>query len=280
MIAPGSAGAGARPRDFGYCQARMQARYGERPSPSGWQRLGSSRDLGRMLEAAHASGLGAWLFHLHEPLGPRSIERGLGRAYSMHVEELSGWVPEPWAPAFGWLRWLPWLEQLESLARDASPPIPLEPLGAWLPQAPARALERALAADPRAASEARRSRDPAGALEGAFARIRAGEDAGSAWIAGWHQLRARAGRDPALALLQARIGAHREQMRALPSSASGWPARAALLRVLEDCVRRDALRPAAAFAYLGCCLLDLERLRAALLDRALFGERMGERAWA
>ena len=55
--------------------------------------------------------------------------------------------------------------------------------------------------------------------------------------------------------------------------ADGTALRRRFEAVLAALFRRAALSPAAAFAYLGLVLLDLERLRGELLRRAVFPRR-------
>ena len=53
--------------------------------------------------------------------------------------------------------------------------------------------------------------------------------------------------------------------------AQGWLLRGSLRSRLALLLRRATLEPAAAFIHLALCALDLERLRAELLRRLVFG---------
>jgi hypothetical protein len=83
----------------------------------------------------------------------------------------------------------------------------------------------------------------------------------------WHELWPET--PPALAAFDRRVAAHLARFPELALDAT-WPARQALALDLARLFRRHAAGPVAVFAYLGLLALDLERLRADLLRRALF----------
>jgi hypothetical protein len=74
----------------------------------------------------------------------------------------------------------------------------------------------------------------------------------------------------ALAEMVRLVEAHLVEMLERPAD-EAWASRRVLGAQLESRFRRHALRPPAAFAHLAVVALDLERLRAELVDRAAFG---------
>ena len=92
----------------------------------------------------------------------------------------------------------------------------------------------------------------------------------AAWLAGWQRRWPATDAETSQGLLAiaAKVLRHLQQFRrATPREA--WHVRAGLERELRAVFRRSALRPEAAFAYLGLAALGLERLRAQLVRRAL-----------
>ncbi len=94
---------------FGYAQARIQARHGERPDEALWRRLHASQELGHFLESARASSLRPWVGHLTARQSAREIERSLRADFLEYVHEVAAWVPDPWQRAVGWAKRLPLL---------------------------------------------------------------------------------------------------------------------------------------------------------------------------
>ena len=247
---------------FGYAQARLQARLSLMPSEPDWERLAAARTLSGFLEEARVGVFADWIKGFSAQSRARDLERGLRRLARERIEETAGWVPECWRPAVRWLVWLGCLPLIEHLARGEPAPDWLtgdEILG-WLaePLDPERApdadvLELLAWHDERSLSVGLHWR-----------RI---------WIDRWPRLEpgTRARLDALIAL----VTHHLETFRmARPEDA--WPQRQRLRERLRLELHRHPVEPVAVFGYLGLVLLDLERLRAELLRRALFGPEAGD----
>ena len=72
---------------------------------------------------------------------------------------------------------------------------------------------------------------------------------------------------------------HHQRMANCPETSDGWEIRAGLERETVRRFRLHAERPTAAFCFLALVLLDLERLRGALLRRLLFADVGSEGSW-
>lgn len=103
-----------------------------------------------------------------------------------------------------------------------------------------------------------------------------GAGAARAWLERWLELSPR--RDELAPLIDAGRS-HLRAMAELRDQESGWPLRLALAKELERVLRRRAVSPAAVFAFLGLGLLEVERLRAAIIVRAAMGPEWRESAW-
>jgi len=248
---------------FAYAQARVQARYAELPGEDAWQRLAAARTLGMFLEDAREGALRGWVKGFSAQSDAHDLDRGVRAIWQDEVTQVAAWLPRPWGPALAWLRWLPLLPLLAHAGRGGSLP-------AWVGRDRIlQGLRRPDGTlDPAALAEA-----GAGALvpaqgEGASDPLR---DWAAAWAGEWRRLWPPCDRRFLANLdgLATLIGAH---ARAFPQAGGevAWPLRRELRERLRLGFHRLPLQPAAAFSYLALIALDLERLRAALMDRALF----------
>ncbi len=245
-----------------YAQARIQARFGERPDESTWQAIGSTHAPAELLEVARSCGLQRWIAGLNASSGTHAIEISLRAGWRGCVLELSSWMPPEWRPATLWLSGLVDLPALCHLARG-------EALLSWMSQDPilrpyciADVVERRtrLRQDILAFMESQPESPAAEAMdENDFeSQVR------RAWYQHWRRLwpaRREAGSiDRLVALVEAGT---RE-----PVSTG----QQALLRRLRALFRDLTLRPAAAFVFLALVAVDIARLRAELLRHALLRE--------
>jgi hypothetical protein len=240
---------------FAYTQARIQARYAELPGEDDWQRLAGARSLGIFLEEARDGALRGWVKGFSSLSDAHDLDRGLRAIWSDVVDQAASWMPQPWRAAFHWLRWLPLLPLLAHAAggnplppwvdRDGS----LQPLrgadGAYEPGALIVARAGALAVPP--------------------------EGLAAAWRVEWRRLWPACDRRFTINLehLAALVSRH-AQVFSQAGSDAAWPLRLELRERLRLDFHRLPLQPAAAFAFMALVGLDLERLRAALMQRALF----------
>lgn len=224
-----------------YAQARMQARHGARPDEALWQRLGGQASLDGYLAAARATPLACWLVGIGDRADTHEIELALRQRWRDTVAELARWMPHEWQAA---VRWSAGLIDLPALAWLAAGDAPLR----WMEK------DAVLAAYLAAPAEMA----PVGR---------------AAWLEAWRQRWPTAAGEDAEALerLAADVEAHLARFSQLPPAAAP-DARRALGRNAARWFRRLSFRPAVAFVYLLRVALDLERLRADLVLRALKGE--------
>lgn len=254
-----------------YCQARIQARYGILPGDDEWLRLAGVGALAAYLEEARTGPLQPWIRGFSGHSGAHDIERGLRDLAWDLLSEVAGWVPAPWRAAVRWTAWLPFLGVLGQLARGAAAPrwaaqdTRICPL--LNPDGTPNLAELAsigFAVPPTARPAA--PTDPSQVVQ--------------VWSETWHRLWpdpglgsrigwAWTGRNPELDALTGLLVGHLAAFRRTDPSAT-WELRRALRERLRVLFHQQTLTPVAIFVYLALVLLDLERLRAELLRRALF----------
>jgi hypothetical protein len=123
--------------EFAYGQARAQAQHGARLGSSDWRVLESSRTPTQFLHAARATALAPHLVHLTADTPPHAIDRSLRRDWRGVVAAAGSWSPPSWRLAIEWTARLPdlparaylagggasfdWMREDTALAGDASP---------------------------------------------------------------------------------------------------------------------------------------------------------------
>jgi hypothetical protein len=239
---------------FAYAQARLQARYADLPREGEWRRLSAARSLSAWLEEARSGALQTWVKGFSGQSDSHDIERGLRAQFVEALEQVVAAVPKEWRAAVDWCRWLPLLGLFEHLRGGGALPqwadddrlvAPLLGRGGGLD----RSATHAAGIDPLLADQP--------VLE--------------AWLAGWRGRWPRTGRSHRAALdaLRRQVVQHARVFRdAAPGEA--WTLRQRLRERLQLELHRTLLQPASAFVLLLLVALDLERLRRALVDRALF----------
>jgi hypothetical protein len=228
-----------------YAQARMQARHGERPNAARWRQLGSYRDFADYLAAVRGTGLARWVSGIDPSDGPHAIERTLRRHWRAACVEVGRWLPPEWRAATEWAAVLIDLPTHAHLARGGLPP-------GWLVQDSGRADTATLAA-------------PGTKVSGGYPMIDR-----QAWLAAWQARWPTMDTEQAQELqrLAERIEEHLVQLAEVDPAGAGR-ARHALEQWAGQYFRACAGRPPAAFGHLLLQALDLEHLRAELLNRAL-----------
>jgi hypothetical protein len=251
---------GAR-RDHGsleFAHARIGARWGALPHEAQWRRIEVTRELGPMLEIARATGLAPWLQGLTAEAGVHAAEHLWRRQWRSAVHELAAWMPHEWQPSIVWCVHLSDLAVVQLWAGG-------EPLPAWVaddpwlrtlvdqrPAASADAAWHALVAASRG--------DPAQVLP--------------AWLATWRwRLPGGSGRHAIERELLPLVERHVQAFGSSSDTVDGWALRQALRARLVALLRRHAVQPLQAFAFLGLWALDAERLRAEVVARAAFPRR-------
>ena len=241
---------------FAYAQARLQARYAALPGRADWARLAGARSLAGFLEEARAGPLRAWVKPFSGHSDSHELEAGLRALYREQVVEIAAWMPPAWQAPLHWMRWLVVLPLFAHLARGGAMP-------AWVRRD--RDLQPLLGAAGRL--------DPAALQRAGLLSLAAARDPLPAWRDQWRLRWPRHSRAGARELdaLETRLVRHAAAFcRASPETA--WTRREELRAWLARRLHLRPLQPAVPFFYLLLLLLDLERLRAALLRRALFPE--------
>ena len=247
--------------DFGYAQARIQARYGERPPELAWQQLDGAADFALYLEHARATPLRPWVANLSPSTPVHELESRLRAGLQALVEEVAGWLPRAWRPAARWAGLLAGLPVAQQLAGGAG-------VLPWM-----------RSDDSLAPLLAARREGPGGRFAGLPTPLQraCGQDPTwllDAWLESWRALWPPMGQGERRALegLAQLLRSHLLGFARVPV-ADAWEARRALQRKLQQRFRRSAFEPTAVFVYLALVALDLERLRAALVGRALYPQQ-------
>jgi hypothetical protein len=246
-------------RGFAHAQARVQARYAALPDEADWRRISGTRGLGGWLEDARSGPLRDWIKGFSAASTAADLEAGVRDRLLTEIDAVAGFVPEAWRAAVEWTRWALLLGVVEQLRADGELPAwarRLAPVAGLLDEqgalVPARLAQAGIASLLDAAD---------------------GQTASARWMAAW---RARwpspgAAVQADLDGLVAALAAHLEAFRRSPPR-QAWTLRQQLRERLRAAFHGLPLSPAAPFVYLALVALDLERLRRALLDRALFPE--------
>lgn len=251
--------------DFGYAQARAQARHGDRLSPAHWRSVEASDGFAQYLYALRATGLAPRVQHLTATSSPHAIERSLRRDWRDEVANVGRWAPKSWRESITWCARLPDLPAVAHLSSGGT-------VWPWMRDDPVisefllsdaesrrRAIEESAFAAPTAA--------PGGNLLDWWLGL---------WRASWPATHRS---DPALRELIELIRSHQDAMRddaRSPKSAAelGEELEGRVVRLLHTRVRQ----PAVIFYHLVLTALELWRLRSGLIRRALFADWAAERA--
>lgn len=243
---------------FAYSQARLQARHGARPNAMVWRRLEGIGDLLHFLQSARTTGLRPWVLHFSARTDIHAMELSLREQYRRYVADVASWQPVAWRKPVLWAQRLLDLPALQHLLMGERVP-------AWMRNDPV--LKPFATDNLRARLESLQDSDFASLLE----TWQAGHPLLDGWRERWHALWPRISSTAAAPLerLEAHLGRHVRSLRQDGSERS----QEACQRLAEKLAyefRRYTHQPAAAFLHLALVALDLERLRAALMRRALF----------
>lgn len=246
------------PIEFAYAQARVQARNGERLTPSAWQLLESSRGLGQYLHAARGTALAGRVRSFAATSSAHAIERALRREWRAEVGLAAHWAPAPWHPAIEWTAWLADLPAIAWLERDGEA-VP------WMRDDPV--VLRFAVAD-----EAARQREFSAAGLGSVTEA---DDLSAGWLAGFRALWPKEGASThSLRSYLGLLTGYRDGL-ADPATdvAAGKAAKDELEARTVRLIRRNLQEPVTIFCHLLLVALDLGRLRDGLVRRALTDAR-------
>jgi hypothetical protein len=243
---------------FAYAQARLQARFGERPDEQVWQRLHSVGELGSYLQVARQTPLRKWVLGISPTNDSHDIELAMRQKFRDHIDEVANWSPQPWRAALRWIKCLPDLPALQHLLGGGT-------AAAWMRRDP-------LLADFTDTDAITREQ----ALHASGCRVLAeklgqGDTLFHGWLQHWHELKPKAGHgdthfNQGLKHLEALLHTQLNPLRGNTTPLL----RDTLAHRLRTAFRRYSFQPATACAYLALTALDLEQLRGDLLQRALF----------
>lgn len=241
--------------EFAYAQARIQARFASLPAESEWRRLAVSRNLGSFLEEARAGPLRDWVKGFSDQSDAHDLEAGLRLLYREILDAVAGWVPQAWREAVSWVRWLTFLPLLSYLRTGEGTP-------AWVLRDPGlrTLLDDGDGSESRVHADAKLQR-----------LLQSGAGSVTVWVDEWHRCWPPCSRAVSLDLvsLEVLLMDHAETFRCA-TPASAWRLREELREGLCLRLHRSTLHPVVPFIFLTLTALDLERLRAALVGRALF----------
>ncbi|MGD0023735.1 MAG: hypothetical protein ABSC37_03760 [Xanthobacteraceae bacterium] len=242
---------------WGYVQARLQARHGERLQEADWRAIEAVRSIDQFIERARASSLRRFIEGVDARASSHAVERMLRAAWRVYVAELANWVPAAWCQAVLWTSLFPELPIIDGLLRGEAPDwIQQDPAFAELAQADLQKRNAALANPPFDVLVA------TGAREKTLA---------ARWYTHWRSLWPhRRAENHALLDLAATINAHVERLDRAGLQETSAPHRRDLALKLTRMFRRHSGSPAALFCHLALVALDLERLRGDLIRRRLF----------
>jgi hypothetical protein len=192
------------------------------------------------------------------------MELSLRQQFRHYIAQVASWQPEPWRNTVAWARHLVDLPALQHLLLGEAPP-------RWLFEDPVLAPF---------AVEGLSARSEALANSACAPLVHAwkeGHPLLDGWLQFWQTLwptTSSALTEP-LERLVAQVQDHLRTLGGQPVSVGSHRAREALARELARDFRRYTHQPAAAFVHLAFVALDLEQLRAALVDRMLFPMQAG-----
>jgi len=247
------------PAAFGYVQARAQARVAGLPRENDWQRLEATRSLSAFLEESRTTALKPWVAGLSGASDAHDIDRSVRAIFRAEVEGAARWVPDAWRASVRWVQWLPQLSALGQGLRTGKAPD-------WM------ARDAFLAGLVGTQGELDRTALRAAGLGPLIDAAAEGRNLTETWLDGWRgrcpsiRRRFREGLDRLAATL---LDHQRQFLAAAPDRT--WPLRRDLDHRLRHLFHVFLLQPAGLFAYLALVAVELERLRAALVSRALFG---------
>jgi hypothetical protein len=240
---------------FGYAQARLQARLGQRVLRGDLQRTRTARDLPAYLQQVRATSLAHRVARIAPGMDVHEVERRLREEWGATVEEVARWLPARWRAATTWLRFLPYLPALQKLARGGR-------AAGWTREDPV--LARIIAAEPRGRAGAL----GVTALRPLQAAVAGHGDVTQAWLAHWRSLWP--DEPAAVAALERLVGAAGTLSQALrlaaPQASSEDVLEGFARRLLHE-FRRHPLSPVAVVAFLGLEALDQLELRGAITMR-------------
>lgn len=243
---------------YDYIQARLQARHGQRPDATLWQRLGALRDLPLFLQTARASGLRPWLEGFTPETSAHRMEQVLRQRFRAEAEHIARWQPRPWQAATAWIaHWID-LPALGGLLRSEHTP-------EWMlsdpDYGPLAELSRAARAD---ALLTTRWAELGKELGHSHTDLR------EVWFAHWRKLWPQSDAHARAQVEQLAAALQQPQSSIASTPAQDFAQREQWRSWLNYRFRQMPRAPVTSLLHLFMLAQDLERLRGELLQRRLF----------
>jgi hypothetical protein len=240
-----------------YAQARLQARFGARPSAAAWRRIETVRELPALFEFARSTAFRPLVAGLSADQDVHALEAGLRRHRRELAAEVTSWLPGRWQRVAAWFAYVPDLPVIDYLLRGgvAHPWMNGDPVLGALADAEPAARRQLL------------SKGPLAELERGLAGEIAPAALAEVWIGVVRDRLPANEEEVHLYALGRMLGEHRQAIvTAHPGEAIGL--RQSLTIRLEMLFRRATLTPAAGFSFLALAALDFVRLRGEIARRA------------
>ncbi len=250
---------------FAYAQARLQARHGARPDAATWRRLAGIGDLLHFLQTARTTPLRPWVLHFSGRTSVHAMELSLRAQCRHYMAEVASWQPDGWRDAVLWTQRLLDLPVLQQLLMG-------EAAARWVLEDP---MLRPFATENLRARIERLQESDCAPLVQAWQQ---GVPLLEGWQQRWQRLWPKMPGTMTMPLeqLAVHLQHHIDTLRPDGGSENSQRVCEVLAEKLVYQFRRHSHQPATAFLHLALVALDLQRLRAALVHRALFPERVEE----
>lgn len=247
-------------KNFIYTQTRLQARHGMRPDERTWGLVESQKDLANFLQSARQSRLGPWLTGLQATDNHHFIESTLFKHYRDYVEEVAAWVPSQWRKSVQWVVCLTYLPVIQHLITGNT-------AYRWMLDDVRTKLVTTTNLEQRMGYLLQSDFSPL------FKYWNPETPLVDCWLQHWRTLwpDKKGRQQQALLALIRLVDHHREVFGQLPVDRT-WRQRENLAFKLSMMFRRQACNPVNVFVHLMLTALDVERIRAAVMQRCLFTE--------
>ena len=242
---------------FAYMQTRLQARHGMRPDERVWQQLQGTSGFANYLHAARRTSLHPWVSGLHPTHSNHEIEHSLRQQFRDYVDLVAHWLPAQWTGTIQWISLLPDLPAMQHLLQGEAAP-------AWMLNNPR--LRPFTSENTAIRTQAM--------LDSSWREIveawQGGKPPVEAWLESWQHKWPKPDRLHAGMTVLSGLLLSQTKMLQTESADTAQQQRETLTRRLHSAFRRFSFQPAAACTHIALTALDLERLRADLVSRALF----------
>jgi hypothetical protein len=243
---------------FIYTQTRLQARHGMRPDENTWQLVESHNDLANFLQSARRTRLGSWTTGLQASEDCHFLEAALIEHYRDYVKAVAAFVPPSWRKAVNWVNCLIYLPAIQHLLSGNT-------AYRWMLDDPELKQFTVASQDQRISYFLQSKYAPL------IVATQSGKTLLTGWLHNWQSLwpDKKTYQCAALKSLISLLTKHTETFPQLSPTVT-WRQREELANRLTMMFRRNAFHPVVIFIHLLLVALDIERLRAAVMQLCLF----------